>query len=66
MADFHAIQYEEAWRIQNTLEVQKCFSALAQSDSSCHDGGVHGHTSLEWKNANDRLKYLSLSQYKSF
>lgn len=66
MADFRTIRFEEARSILDTLEVQKCCSKLAQVGSICHGKSVYVRTSLGKKNANDHLRYLSLSQNTSF
>lgn len=66
MVEFHAIRFEEARSIQNTLEVRKYFSKLAQAGIFCFDEDDHFHTSLERKNAADPLNNLSLSQNSFF
>lgn len=48
--------------IQDTLEMQKCFSELSQAGRFCHDDGVHAPFSLERKITNKFLKDLSLFQ----
>lgn len=41
VADFLAIRCMEAQTLRDTLEVQKCFSKVAQVSSSCHYEDVH-------------------------
>lgn len=66
MADFQAMQCEEARIIQDMPETQKCCFEPVQAGSSCHDEGFYVHRSVGGKNANDCFKYLSLCQNESF
>lgn len=52
--------------MQDTMDVQKCFSKLAQVGSSCHVESGHVHTSLGCNNTNKLLEDLSLSQAAFF
>lgn len=65
METFQAVWCEEVQGIQDTPDAQKPCSELGQAGNSCHDEGVHVHTSLRTENENDCLKDLSLSQHAS-
>lgn len=66
MEAFQAIKCGEIWSKKDALDMQKRFSELGRASSSCHDEGVHAHTSLERKKANGHLKYLFPFQNASF